>query len=705
MIKTSLKNIYIFLTKTYIKNFVFSLLAITAFLLIGNYLRATLASHNGDTAFMLELTDKTIKLGQPESDILRTTIDAYQTWQIDIDQFKQKVDTAGKLAPSKQPFNALDYHAYYGMFAISSLSKFFTAESILSYLNSFSFVILLLISYLFLRRQQVSVGAALLFCLVIALHPAWAYGASGQFYMDRFYMPFAFMYLLGIHAMCLNHISLQKKPVLIVLVLLSGIFAASFSERGAIMVSFSSFAVLFINWQLISSNWIRWLLGLLGTLFVLFAYWYISFRFVPSFLGAQEYKGISDRISVISTILRIITDNRYQQLLFSFFIINIGMLGIFAFFAGIRVAIIAMACLVPNVIITVGGAEFTGWTTHYHAMYFPILIFTALQGYKDLSLSTFWRKHNIYRNSIKLLPFTVIILINPFTGNINLPHTENFIGKIKNHMHYSIIYKTWNFYLSPTTSIGRIYELYSARLVSAIPENKKVTTLEGVMPALYKDRELFYYPIGIDTANYAVLNYAHDKHANLYYKGVISYKISTEEKDEIDRILTKKLKLNGYNINQPLFVNNLVVIERDNINKLNYGKELITNGNLLEGLNGWDASEVMKKLTINKNVEVNVHNFISQTIEVNENNIYKYSIKARCNSENTSFKMQILWLDINGKYILSDNFPRMCKKDKNVFVAEFVAPPQAHLANLFLQGTNEKKVIISSVSFKKRLRN
>ena len=55
------------------------------------------------------------------------------------------------------------------------------------------------------------------------------------------------------------------------------------------------------------------------------------------------------------------------------------MLGIFAFFAGIRVAIIAMACLVPNVIITVGGAEFTGWTTHYHAMYFPILIFTALQ--------------------------------------------------------------------------------------------------------------------------------------------------------------------------------------------------------------------------------------------------------------------------------------------------------------------------------------
>ena len=704
MRKFLLTNISFFYTKKYIKIFSVSVLAIIAFILLGNFLKSSYIGHSADTAFLIELTDKTIKLGQPDSEILRTTSDAVKTWTFGFDQFKQKINTAGSLAPYDQPFNILDYHAYYGIYAISSLSNFFAPELILSYLHSFSFIILLLLSYLFLRSQQVSVGASLLFCLVIALHPAWAYSANGQFYIDRFYMPFALIYLLGIHSICLNHYGLLKKPVFIGLVLLSGIFAASFTERAAIMVGYSSFAVLFINWQSISSYKVRWSLGVFGILFILYVYLYYLYRFDPYYQPGIKYEMLRIQ-DIFSTVLNNFTDNRYQKMYFSFFTINIGMLGFFAFFAGIRVVIVAMACLLPNVLITVGGAELTGWTSHYHAMYIPFLIFTALLGYKALSCSNFWHKHTIFQGSIKLLPVAVIMLINPFTGNINLPTAENFIGKIKSHMQYNIIYTTWNFYLSPSSSHESVFGLYAARLVSAIPENKKVTTFEGVMPPLAKGRKIFYYPIGIDTADYAVLNHAHDVYGNLYYQGANSFTLETKEKEEVDRHLTKRLELMGYNINQPLFVNGLVVIARNDLNELIYGEELITNSKFLEGLNSWNVSDVNKSIAINNNVEVNVNDFISQTIEVNENTIYKYSIKARCDSENTYFRMQINWLDINGKLILYDNFPRMCKKNMNIFVADFMAPPKAHLATLTLQGANEKKVVVSSVSFKKRLKN
>lgn len=703
MIKTKLTNRSLFYIKI-TKYFTVLLLALIAFTLLGNFKKASHISYHSDTAFLLELTDNTIKQGYPESQILRTTTDAHKLMGVPFDKYKQNnfQYSASLLAPSNQLFNALDHHAYYGIYALSALSKLFSAETILSYLHSFSFVMLLLLAYLFLRSQQVSVGATLLFCLLITLYPAWAHSAGGQFYMDRFYMPFVLMYLLGIHSICLNHNSVFKKPVFFGLVLLSGIFAASFTERAAIMVGCSSLAVLFINWPSISSYRVRCSLGVLGILFFLYVYVYLSFRYDPFYKGAYSEGGnfLSDNIHFFSNIFL----DRFREMYFTFFAINIGMLGFFAFFAGIRVAIVAIVCLIPNILVSVGGAELTGWASHYHAMYTPILIFTALLGYRVLSNSYFWQKHKIYQSSIKILPILVFIFINPLTGNINSPTEENFIGKVRSHMSDNIIAKAYNFYFSSSLP-QHPNHLYAARFDVAIPYNKKVTSIARFMPTLRKDRKLFLYPIGIDNADYAVLPLRPDHYGNLYYRGAISY-FGNKEIDKYDRHLTKRLESMGYRTDQPLLIaGDVFVVERSDNSIPIYGTELITNSNFLKGSRGWNTNDVNKIFITDNKVELNVNDFISQSIVVNENNIYKFSIKARCDSEDTYLNMNIAWIDRNDKEILTDFLTRMCKKDMDNLIVNFIAPRQAHLATITIKGIEANKVKVSSVSFKKRIRN
>ena len=53
-------------------------------------------------------------------------------------------------------------------------------------------------------------------------------------------------------------------------------------------------------------------------------------------------------------------------------------------FVNWRFGILALASMLPNLMVTVGGAEKTGFTTHYHAGYIPFLVGFAAVGYSSL---------------------------------------------------------------------------------------------------------------------------------------------------------------------------------------------------------------------------------------------------------------------------------------------------------------------------------
>src|SRR5207302_1111825 len=118
--------------------------------------------------------------------------------------------------------------------------------------------------------------------------------------------------------------------------------------------------------------------------------------------------------SMSSFLANILHNAHYRELLIKFSIINVLFFGIFCAFEW-RLALIAAAAMLPNVIGSIGGAEKVGWTTHYHSVYLPFLVAAALFGFGSL-----W---NRFRNSrrryaIVLIPIGLglcLALLDPFT--------------------------------------------------------------------------------------------------------------------------------------------------------------------------------------------------------------------------------------------------------------------------------------------------
>jgi len=119
----------------YIKNKKESLMvafvAVAMFFLMGNYFTNTIFNHHLDTAFLLEITDGTIKNGEPLSKLLNVAIKGSETWN----DTPENVCTSNLLA-SNNVYNALDNHAYYAIYPISLISNLFSESITLSYLNS-----------------------------------------------------------------------------------------------------------------------------------------------------------------------------------------------------------------------------------------------------------------------------------------------------------------------------------------------------------------------------------------------------------------------------------------------------------------------------------------------------------------------------------------------------------------------------------------
>src|SRR5204863_9804716 len=67
-----------------------------------------------------------------------------------------------------------------------------------------------------------------------------------------------------------------------------------------------------------------------------------------------------------------------------FILVNLLPLGIFVLFSGYRYILLAIGAVLPHFLFTIGGAELTGWSTHYHTMYIPLVIFTACVGYERI---------------------------------------------------------------------------------------------------------------------------------------------------------------------------------------------------------------------------------------------------------------------------------------------------------------------------------
>jgi hypothetical protein len=273
------------------------------------------------------------------------------------------------------PYNVYDNHAYTVLYPLALLATITGAEGVFALGNALAFIALLLVPYVLLRQQGSALLPALVFPVLVLCYPGWSQSAIGDYYLDRLYMPCMLLLLYALHQQLQQAVSSRRAVVLIVGLAL---FTASFTERAAIMV-LATFAFHLLMFPAFRRNR-NLAVTALAVSAVLLVYLWAYYRFF--YQGIEGAGGLlnSPMLSWQQWVRRAQNPN-----LWIFLFTNFLFLGWCALFAGWRYVLLLAGALVPNILISVGGAELVGWTTHYHSMYIPFLIFAASIGFLNLN--------------------------------------------------------------------------------------------------------------------------------------------------------------------------------------------------------------------------------------------------------------------------------------------------------------------------------
>lgn len=412
-------------------------------------------------------------------------------------------------------------HPYLILYLIAPLTYFVPANIVLESLTALSFAAFIILIYIILRQKQISIPQSILFCSLIMVHPAWQQSLLGQIYPDRFFL---FLGLLFIYIF-------TEKNKNLYLVFFSGLFVCSLQERAAITIGLFIILYVILYWSLINlSTKQKISLLLMGIIYLILALIFLTFILTnKAFIMAYM------PLNLDIYIMRLSNQNFMDMLLiFSFF--NLIILGIFALFE-FRAFVIAFIMMLPNMLGSIGGAEKIGFITHYHSIYFPILVWAALLGYINLS-----KKFTKGLKEKLFLIFMLILII--FAAGVDPYKYDKFDFSLNNIKSNGLLQTAAKI---PDTIQGNVPAVikYSNVIKKAVPENSKVTTPEGYMPYLYKNRVLYLFPVGLDSSDYAVLPIIGKNGSENIYGGFFSY-IGPEHTTSVNKCLIDRMKNEGY---------------------------------------------------------------------------------------------------------------------------------------------------------------
>ena len=501
--------------------------------LFGYFQIVTVWHHNLDTAFLMEVLVSIRETGVPTTYLGPSFVDAFST-------FSQEAEALCKeeLAPSGRGLSVLDSHAYYILYPLAVLTWILPPHIILAVANGLGFASIIFIVYWIVRKQGVSIAGALIFCFLVIAHPAWSHASLGDLYADRFFMPLGLLYAFLLY----DAISGKKEPSrnYWVFLIVAGALAASTTERAAIMIAAFTAAILVFYWKDAARHKARVALALFVVVLLVHVVVYVKYLHVHH----EGTGSIAAMLQNLGSMIERFEKPDYVAGVKEYLVINVVFLGLFSI-ANWRLAIIALFAIMPNIFTTIGGAEKTGWGTHYHSMYFPFLVLAASMGYGRIWLA-------LGRDKYRLFLMLAVVILIPAISGFSAGYGDAPGAVKRMYMFYTKGNESYESYLT-----GQLEQIENA-----VPPDVTVTTPEGFIPTLYLDRTINYYPVGIDTADYAVLYRKELPDGSYYYGGAVSY---IGKAQEVNMCLSERLGKAGYDLDQPeLVLDQYAVLKRRN---------------------------------------------------------------------------------------------------------------------------------------------
>ncbi len=495
----------------------------------------------GDDAIQVDITDNVAKYGEVVSPISGTILDYIMIQAFVV---KKVEDFKNVSLPATDYYSKdfiyrdiLKWHFILFYFLISFLTKIISADWLWSIMTASSYVGLIVLVYWFLRKSKLSIVRSLPLCLLVMAHPVWNYSIRGQFYTDKLFLTLGFLLILVVVN---KKVKLWHQIVLLLLLL-------TMIERIWMITAIFLIGYTVLNWGSLDRKRRFWQLSLAILLICYFFYItkiYINNSYYSSFLNWDRIIGFYATIRTNSVFF----DN---LLVFLFFNIPVLLLGIWSW----KWMLIAMVMMLPNVFGSVGGAEKTGWSTHYHSMYFPFLVFAISDGYVNLlkKLKSNWWVLSL----IVVVGAIFYAAIYPYVDSLDKLTFKK--SMLRNNI---IFYAVNELSDSRKESSGLVQTLtIHQKLRDSIPEGSIVSAPEYLFPPLYGNRKIYYYPLGMDDADYVVVWVRDIKSKPPKYYGIFSY-LGVEETKKIDDYLSLRMKDSGYDVDHPILVGGDIVVIR-----------------------------------------------------------------------------------------------------------------------------------------------
>lgn len=437
-------------------------------------------------------------------------------------------------------------HAYFILYPLAELARFFSAKAVLLFCYAASFVGMLLLAYWLLRRSEISILGALAFCLLIVAQPAWTDGLLwGQFYPDRLFL------LVGLLIMALTSNraaqGARTKNWARFSLLAAAVACASINERGAIVPGLFMMLYAVLYWK--KPNVERYVKLGLGAALLCYGVLVVK-ALMPSDQNYGSFLPTSWHQLIALTHMP-----QFLPMVELFLLVNLPLfcLALFEW----RAAIIAAVLMLPNIFGSIGGAEKIGWSTHYPSFYFTPLVWAALTGYITLHRKFKTTRQRAVVFGGVVLSIIFLAMLNPAAYqpfSISASNTgQSFWPAFSNQARSTLFSRAERVALAQDV----------AGLQQAIPSGSTVSSVEAGMPHIYRGRTIEYFPADIDHADYAVLS-ARVIDGITRFGGTINFN-TPDERQQVDDVVTARLKRDGYDLAHPLLfpqLDGLAVVKR-----------------------------------------------------------------------------------------------------------------------------------------------
>jgi len=177
-----------------------------------------------------------------------------------------------------------------------------------------------------------------------------------------------------------------------------------------------------------------------------------------------------------------------------------------------RYFIIGISTLMPNLLVNIGGAELTGYSTHYHSVYLPILLCLSVLAI-DTSTSTVKSKKTHTVTTLLALFFSVIGAVSYHGMNSELSISSSIRTQAQK--------VTDTFGSIPGTKYAQRIAMKSEleELFKGIKEDtrKTISAPESFMPVLTSlgFGSIDYFPVGLGSTELVIVPFTDDTFANV----------------------------------------------------------------------------------------------------------------------------------------------------------------------------------------------